>query len=173
MFTPYNYEGTAGNWDQEELLLSFVNAHIVEVKPDATRSVPFFGLSPVVPNSMNADDNSQERLSALRVSKVGLLNRKDYLLGGGKKPISRKWKSWGVLLTGSQLLFSRDPAWLNTLSKHNEMDKVRFPAPQSEVLKVDELLCLKNAIAVHDRSYLKASNSFDIPFSRNSSDPHL
>jgi hypothetical protein len=119
---------------------------------------------------MNTDDNFQEKPSALRVTKVGLMNRKDHLLGGGKKSIGRKWKSWGVLLTGSQLLFSRDPAWLNTLSKHNETDNIRFPTPQSEVLKVDELVSLKNAIAVHDRSYLKVTTIFfDIIIPRKSS----
>lgn len=139
----------------------------MEVKSDSARPAPFFGVSPGSPNSMDPDNDVQGKPSALRVAKVGLMSRKDHLLGVGRKPIGRKWKSWGVLLTGSQLLFSRDPAWLNTLSNQTETDNIRFSIPQSEVLRVDEIISLKNAIAVHDRLYLKVTLIFYSDFEGN------
>lgn len=44
-------------------------------------------------------------VSNLKITKVGLLSRKEDLAEGGKKAASRKWKAWTVVLTGSQLLF--------------------------------------------------------------------
>lgn len=44
-------------------------------------------------------------LSSLKITKIGLLSRKEDLAEGGKKAASRKWKGWSVVLTGSQLLF--------------------------------------------------------------------
>lgn len=160
LFDPFSYEGTAGKWDEEELLLAFANAHVIEVGVDTTRSTPFFGLatggssSPFIPTNAGPGDTSYE-LSTLKVTKVGIMSRKDDLLEGGKKSMNRKWRSWGVVLTGSQLLFSRDPAWMNTLVNQTETDDGQVLMPQSSVLKVDELLSLRNAIAVYDKSYTK------------------
>jgi hypothetical protein len=50
-------------------------------------------------------DTSPTAVTHIRMSKVGLLTRKDDLLEGGKKGNWRKWKQWTVILTGSQLLF--------------------------------------------------------------------
>lgn len=171
LWDPFSYEGTAGKWNEEELLLAFVNAHVVEVGSDITRSMPFFGLapggssSPLIPTNSSVNDIHGE-LSALRVTKVGLMSRKDDLLEGGKKPMGRKWKSWGVVLTGSQLLFSRDPAWLNILTNRAETSDVQSLMPQSAVLKLDELLSVKNAIAVYDKSYTKVILCIDLKYKR-------
>lgn len=43
-------------------------------------------------------------MARLRITKVGLLSRKEDVLDG-KKASSRKWKTYSVVLTGSQLLF--------------------------------------------------------------------
>jgi hypothetical protein len=44
------------------------------------------------------------------LSKIGILNRKDDIVEGGKRAIARKWKGWGAIVTNSQLLFYRDAA---------------------------------------------------------------
>jgi hypothetical protein len=49
--------------------------------------------------------NGISALTHVRMTKVGLLTRKDDLLEGGKRGNWRKWKQWTVILTGSQLLF--------------------------------------------------------------------
>jgi len=92
----------------------------------------------------------------LRVTKIGLIDRKDELSEDGKKLLSKKWKPWGVLLTGSQLLFFRDSSWMHTLiPKTKEGSNSQLMLPSSAILKIDELLSVKNAIAVFDKSYIK------------------
>jgi len=98
-------------------------------------------------------------VSTLRVTKVGILNRKDDFLEGGKKSSNRRWRPWSVILTGSQLLLFRDPAWATGLLAQTESPDAQsvFPPP---VFKPDELLSVKDAIAVFDRSYTKYENAF-------------
>lgn len=43
-------------------------------------------------------------MASLKIVKIGVLSRKEDFVQG-KKSASRKWKSWSVILTGSQLLF--------------------------------------------------------------------
>jgi len=43
--------------------------------------------------------------SRLRVTRAGRLRRKDDTLDGGRKAGNRKWREYGVVLSGSQLLF--------------------------------------------------------------------
>ncbi|KAF9452613.1 hypothetical protein P691DRAFT_803728 [Macrolepiota fuliginosa MF-IS2] len=171
LLDPFSYQGTAGKWDEEELLLAFANAHVIEVGAGTTRPTAFFGIaaggssSPVVPTNSGPSDIYHEDLSTLRVTRVGLMNRKDDLLEGGKKPLNRKWKTWCVVLTGSQLLFSRDPTWMNALLNRVETNNGQNIMPQSAVLRVDELLSVKNTIAVHDRSYTKHRFAFRLVLS--------
>ncbi|KXN89874.1 Protein transport protein sec73 [Leucoagaricus sp. SymC.cos] len=171
LLDPFNFAGTLGKWDEKELLLSFANAHVVEVGGDLARSSPFFGLatggssSPLIYTNPVVNAPSQEVLT-LRVTKVGLMNRKDELSEGGKKPLSRKWKSWGVLLTGSQLLFSRDPAWMQKLIEQAEKGSdEQVLMPPSAILRVDELLSVRNAVAVYDKSYSKRRFTFRLVLS--------
>ncbi len=57
----------------------------------------------------------EEEVVSLKVTKVGVVNRKDDMADGGKKSASRKWKTSGLLLTGSQLLLFKDVIWINAL----------------------------------------------------------
>ena len=83
------------------------------------------------------------------------MHRKDDLLEGGKKPMNRKWRACGVALTGSQLVFSRDLAWLDSFVAQAETHDGKASTPPCINLKVDELLSVKNAIAVYDKTYTK------------------
>lgn len=158
MFDPFSYEGTFGKWDEEDLLLAFANAQLVEV---TTRPAAFFGLTPggssntLTSSSSVTNDSSHQERSTLRVTQVGLMHRKDDLLEGGKKPMNRKWRSCGVALTGSQLVFSRDLAWIDNLVARTETQDGKVLTPPCINLKVDELLSVKNAIAVYDKTYTK------------------
>jgi hypothetical protein len=101
------------------------------------------------------------------VNKFGLLSRKgnvdgfhfglalslilsiriDDLLEGGRRAVSRKWRRWAVVLTGSQLLFFRETAWAS-------LDP-RQPSSDASSLKPEEVVSLKDAIALYDAGYDK------------------
>ena len=159
---PYTYEGTNGPWNEQELHCAFVKARVIEIDlPSTNRPSTIFSLSPSdnpgssvskfndFPNIFSSKGNTW----TLKITKCGLLNRKDDISEGGKKNSNRKWKSWSVVLTGSQLLFFRDTtSTLQTLST----DFSTHPPPTS-ILRPDELFSLKDAIAVYDRSYTKVT----------------
>ena len=91
----------------------------------------------------------------LKITKFGLLNRKDDVLEGGRRANNRKWKPWSVILTGSQLLLFRDPAWATTLLVKPETPNGQLLFPQTSLFKPDELLSVKDSIALYDKSYSK------------------
>jgi hypothetical protein len=91
----------------------------------------------------------------LKVAKVSLLDRKDDIVEGGKKATNRKWKTWSIILTGSQLLFFRDPSWATSLLAQSKSPDGHVIIPQASLFKPDELLSVKDAIAVFDKSYTK------------------
>lgn len=91
----------------------------------------------------------------LRVTKVGVLWRKDEVLEGGRKPLNRKWKEWSVLLTGSQLLLCRDLTWANLIQAKVDRANGEAPLSYASIPKPDELLSVKDTVAVYDKSYTK------------------
>lgn len=124
-------------------------------------TTPFFGLSVggVASPSVSLGD-APETLPAsetwtIKLTKVAVLNRKDDLLEGGKKPLNRKWRPYGVALTKSQLLLFRDLSWSSTLLSWNDPPK-KPPIP-STLFKPDEIIPLTDALAVLDRSYSKVN----------------
>lgn len=162
---PYSYKGTGQPWDEQELHYAFARAAVIEVDAIDTYKLlsPFFGLSAGgLPTSISSTDTMPDFLPAtgdvwtLKVTKVGLLNRKDDTLEGGKKAINRKWKSWSVILTGSQLLLFRDSSWATSLLAQSDSPEGQNIYPQVSLFKPDELWSVKDAIAVFDKSYTKA-----------------
>ena len=159
---PFTYEGTNGPWDEQELHCAFVKARVIEIDlPITDRPSTIFSLSPSdnlgAPvsnfNDLPYIPSSKGKTWYLKITKCGLLNRKDDTSEGGKKNMNRKWKSWSVVLTGSQLLFFRDTtSTLQTLST----DISTHPQPTT-ILRPDELFSLKDSIAVYDRSYTKVT----------------
>ncbi|KAG5726117.1 PH and SEC7 domain-containing protein C26F1.01 [Termitomyces sp. T112] len=165
---PYFYEGTAGPWDEAQLQRSFAMANQVEVSvADTGRSSPFFSkgtISGIAGSSGSSGVTTPAvtpipagEIWSLKLTKVGLLSRKD-VLEGGRKAANRKWKYWSVVLTGSQLLFFRDLSWANfLLSSSPEKQKLH---PRSGFLRPDELLSVRGAVAVYDKSYTRHDNTF-------------
>ena len=86
---------------------------------------------------------------------------------GGKKASSRSWKNFTVILTGSQLLFFKDPAWATVFQKQTEehaahasrrgSEGSRITLPKMSAFKPDEVLSVKDAIAITETSYSKVS----------------
>ncbi|KAL5495440.1 hypothetical protein ACEPAI_903 [Sanghuangporus weigelae] len=165
---PYSYQGTAGSWNEAELRRSFARAEVIEVDVmDARRlsTLPFFTMNvtgapgPVIHNVAPPALSDQESMllehSSLKVTKVGLLNRKDDLQDGGKRSANRRWKEQSIILTGSQLLFYRDSTVaLNLIVQSHSPGCDSFPN-QSSFFMPDEIQSVKDAIAVYDSSYVK------------------
>ena len=155
---PYSYEGTDGPWVEQELQRAFAKANVIEVAVDSHRLSSFFGISvrgtPAPPMS-SSEIAAPPVICTIKVTKVGLLNRKDDLLEGGKKAANRKWKPWSVVLTGSQLLLFRDAAWATTLLAQSKISNGQIVLTQSSVFRPDELLSVRESVAVFDTSYHK------------------
>ncbi|KAG6845991.1 hypothetical protein H0H87_011039 [Tephrocybe sp. NHM501043] len=168
MENPFSYEGTAGPWEEARLRQMFAKAYRIEVSapPDTGRISPFFskgvigglasppgnsGLMNPIPSAPIGD------VWTLKLTKVGILHRKDDVLEGGKKAANRKWKPWSVFLTGSQLLFFRDPSWATSFHPSSlDGHSLKF---QSALFRPDELLSLRGAIAMFDKSYTRYDNT--------------
>ncbi|KAJ7900023.1 hypothetical protein B0H14DRAFT_2671934 [Mycena olivaceomarginata] len=167
---PYSFQGTAGPWDEQDLQMAFAKANVIEVGAATTfRVTTLLSLGPGVgaplgpmgafPDTGALPEVGNGEVLNLRVTKVGILNRKDDFLEGGRKSSNRKWRPWSVILTGSQLLLFRDPAWAAGLLAQAESPDAQSTFPQA-IFKPDELLSVKDAIAVFDRSYAKYENTF-------------
>lgn len=142
---------------------------MVQVGSTDTRSTtPFFGISVggVASPYLNGLGGTTETQPApetwtIKFTKVAVLNRKDELLEGGKKPLNRKWRPCSVALTRSQLLLFRDLSWSSTLLSWNNPPK-KTPIPSTS-FKPDEIIPLNDALAVLDRSYSKV-NEYALQF---------
>ncbi|KAJ7102231.1 hypothetical protein B0H15DRAFT_898299 [Mycena belliarum] len=162
---PFSFQGTAGPWNEQDLQAAFAKANVIELGAvSSARLPPLLNLGPGAPPLTTLAGFPEiaapaGEFSTLRVTKVGILNRKDDILEGGRKSSNRKWKPWSVILTGSQLLLFRDPAWATGLLSQADSPDAQFLFPQT-VFKPDELLSVKDAVAVFDRSYTKYDNAF-------------
>lgn len=166
---PYSFQGTAGPWDEQDLQMAFAKANVIEVGAATTfRVTTLLSLGPgggaplgpmgAFPDTGALPEAGSGEVLNLRVTKVGILHRKDDFLEGGRKSSNRKWRPWSVILTGSQLLLFRDPAWAAGLLAQAESPDAQSTFPQA-IFKPDELLSVKDAIAVFDRSYAKVCSS--------------
>lgn len=157
---PYSYELPGHPMDNEIIHAEFVKAPSVEVSMDSHMVSPaFFNIpGPMVggsPMGLPADFSVQPTVWTVKVIKYGLLSRKEDTVEGGKRAINRKWRDWSVILTGSQLLLYRDPAWsLGLLARLSDLDQLTETS-RVTMTRPDELLPLKDAIAVHDKSYTR------------------
>lgn len=91
----------------------------------------------------------------IKVTKVGLMLRKEDIAEGGRRAMTRKWREWCVLLTGSQLLFFRDSTWANGLQAQLGQSDGQVVLQQTSLPQPDEMLSVRDAIAVFDKSYTK------------------
>ncbi|EKM60968.1 uncharacterized protein PHACADRAFT_204113 [Phanerochaete carnosa HHB-10118-sp] len=170
--SPYLYQGTGGTWNEDKLLRAFATAGVVEITSENRYiASPWFGLNvgggPSTVAMMSAPTfPAVHDLVTLTVTKVGQLLRKEEILEGGRKASSRKWREWSVLLTGSQLLFSRDPNWATMVQTQSHI-KNRASAAGSHPLlpRPDEMLSLRDAVAVYDQSYDKHTNTLRLVIS--------
>ncbi|CUA73911.1 Arf guanine nucleotide exchange factor sec74 [Schizosaccharomyces pombe 972h-] [Rhizoctonia solani] len=126
--SPLSYTGTTDSLDAVQLRQAFASNSQLEIAGT--------GAGPV----------------RIGVNKLGLLLRKDDLLEGGRRAVSRKWRRWAVVLTGSQLLLFRETAWALLDPQH--------PSAETSSLRPEEVVSLKDAIALYDMGYDKYTNVF-------------
>ena len=167
---PYSCIGTGRHsWSDERLQEAFSRASVIGVEtsngqPSFTvavggENVPLDfgnGAQPTVPEDGHTSSASS---MSIRASMVGVLNRKDDMGLRGKRNTIRKWKSWTVLLTGSQLLFFRNSLLAKQISHVLNPDQAPklndSQAPTSISLKPDEIISVKDAVALYDKTYKK------------------
>ncbi|KAG0709032.1 hypothetical protein DFH29DRAFT_993870 [Suillus ampliporus] len=161
---PYRWEGTRGSWDNDELWSAFAQGDAIEITCFEHNRSPsgLFGLGVGIssPSLMGTTAlpgflPPQKETWRLKLSKVSVLNRKDDSLEGGKKLSNRKWKPFGVALTSSQVLLFRDPSWAATFLASSDSSR-----ESTMHCKPDEVLSVKDVLAVFDRSYQKHPNTF-------------
>nr|XP_019051084.1 hypothetical protein I302_01532 [Kwoniella bestiolae CBS 10118]OCF30014.1 hypothetical protein I302_01532 [Kwoniella bestiolae CBS 10118] len=164
---PFSYLGTRPFLNLDQLCQAFANANnLIIPSYIAAPSMKVAGklTTPSRRNTVGARDQKLEDL-VLRVVKVGLLSRKDESDQSSKKA-SRKWKSWSVILTSSQLLFFKDPTWALTLLEQiqslqdTDNKSGQLLLPRQTTFKPDEVFSLKDCVAVYDRTFSAYPNTF-------------
>ncbi|KIY45407.1 hypothetical protein FISHEDRAFT_49415 [Fistulina hepatica ATCC 64428] len=163
LHSSYLYHGTVGAWDHSELRRAFAEARIVNVATvDPNRSGAFFGLASMGPVSAGSPVGNGSTVVpvmteswTLKIAKSGSLMRKDDIHDEGKKGSNRKWKSWSAILSSTQLFFFRDVS---------AVDRLLAPIDSSSscrpLFRPDEVISVKDAVAVFDTSYTKAGDTF-------------
>ncbi|GAC96779.1 guanyl-nucleotide exchange factor [Pseudozyma hubeiensis SY62] len=168
--SPFSFTGSLSTFDVDRLNSAFLHAPSIEI---VTTKTPSEQPGAATPSSLEGE----EEVVSLKVTKVGVVNRKDDVSDGGKKAASRKWKTSGLLLTGSQLLLFKDVIWINALQSQI-LDQVGHSllcngipteddadndvveggvviTPRITYFKPDGVISLADAVAVKDHSYAK------------------
>ncbi|PWN34890.1 uncharacterized protein FA14DRAFT_178285 [Meira miltonrushii] len=166
--SPFSAKGTKSSFDIEYLLQTFTNSPSIEIITAQKTSLPpatagFGGYYATLP-SISKDE---EAIVTLRITKVGCVGRKDDM-DDKKKSQSRKWKTCGMILSSSQLLFFRDLVWTSALDQRITEQMAEQPNKEGGVLitprityfKPDGVLALGDAIAVKDSTYSKYKHVF-------------
>lgn len=162
---PFLYTGTAARWDEAKLQSAFAAAESVEIaNPTGGRRRGSVLTLSIGGDSGNAeDDMDREQGVVLKVTKFGVLNRKEDLLEGGRRSSNRKWREWSVLLTGSQLLFFKDPTLAQSIVElRRTADPTSAnPAPRFRLsASPDEAMSVKDSVALFDTAYRKYPHAF-------------
>lgn len=163
--TPFRSQGNGQRINDRELQAVFSNAQLVQVEVPEKR--PLFAMSVsgnVVPRSSGDSmtkgtappDSPSRNILTLKTVKIGVLNRKDDITGRGKRSAVRKWKAWTVLLTTSQIMFFRDIEMKDRLPGLIEASSEE-QSVSGNVFKPDDILPLKDSIALYDSSYVKVT----------------
>lgn len=157
--SPYTFRGPVGDSSYEEVHEKFLQARSADLNAETSLVSPtFFNLSsPMLPTGpVNDSPVPAYPGCAVKLVKIGILNRKDDIVEGGKRAIARKWKGWGAIVTNSQLLFYRDTSHVINIQRQFE-EPSDLPPPRIVLTRPDELWSLKNTLAVSDKSYTKVS----------------
>ncbi|KAF7306674.1 Sec7 domain protein [Mycena indigotica] len=158
---PFDFHGSGGPWDESQLQLAFINPPLIETPaPIVNSRMSTFGVSSpggsVTPLSGFAEFSSQPGgIITTSISKIGVLNRKDDLLEGGKKSANRKWRPCSAIITGPQLHLFRDHTLAASIASHLTSPEDEIPVLSNPLPPKEERLSLNDVVAVYDKSYKK------------------
>ncbi|RUP47937.1 hypothetical protein BC936DRAFT_145158 [Jimgerdemannia flammicorona] len=141
---PYSYKGTLVNLNIQQIHRAFAIAQSLRVtgvrsrQPDGTSSTA--SLPPGKAASINANSIAdsasiyaslgppRDDTYGLKIAKAGVLERKFDLAQGGKKSSVRGWRRFGVILSGSQLIFFSDvSAFLDQVEEADHHTRTTSP----------------------------------------------
>jgi len=150
---PYSYLGTATSLNLAELHNSFFKSGILQIVSSRSRPEAFMS-----PETMANPAEAHPGVVDIKVTKVGVLWRKELKKKKGRSP----WQEWGAILTGTQLYFFRNTAWVKSLVHQQEVHRksglgaapVTFKPPL-EHFKPDVMMSTEDAVALVDTSYKK------------------
>ncbi|KAL1842512.1 hypothetical protein VTJ49DRAFT_5118 [Mycothermus thermophilus] len=155
---PYNYLGTAKSLNMKELQRTFFKTGVLQIVSPRSRPDAFMS-----EKTATNPEEAHPGIVDIKVTKVGLLWRKD----AKKKKTRSPWQEWGAILTGAQLYFFRNTAWVKQLmhqqkehlKKGHGGDPCIFNPPLPE-FKPDALISTDGAVALVDASYTKHKHAF-------------
>ncbi|CAJ0745447.1 202_t:CDS:10 [Entrophospora sp. SA101] len=175
---PYSYKGTLSQLNTTNIHQAFTSARTIKITGVRTKRCSRIinsncngsnsgdsnvACNPICSSSQPLDEN--DRTFILKITKTGRLGRKIDLVEGGKRAnFTRNWKEFGVILSGSQLMFFRIDIWIN--SKISELNDPSSKNATLPVLKPNLILMTGDSIAVYDKSYTKYPNVFRLVLSK-------
>ncbi|KAK2072265.1 hypothetical protein P8C59_006631 [Phyllachora maydis] len=154
----YSYLGTVKSLDMGELQKTFFKTGVLQIVSARSRPDAF-----MTEKTATNPDEAHPGIVDIKITKVGLLWRK----GAKKKRARSPWQEWGAILTGAQLYFFRNTAWVKNLM-HQYDEHVRrghdgdpcYFRPPLEQFKPDALMSTDGAVALLDSTYTRHKNAF-------------
>lgn len=154
----FSYLGTAQSLNLKELQKTFFRTGILQIVSARSRPDAFMS-----EKTATNPDEAQPGVVDIKVTKVGVLWRKDVK----KKKTRSPWQEWGAILTGAQLYFFRNTAWVKSLmhqyENHVKNGHDGIPIifqPPLESFKPDALMSTDGAVALLDSTYKKHKHAF-------------
>jgi hypothetical protein len=154
----YNYLGTSQSLNLQDLQKTFFKTGVLQIVSARSRPDAFMS-----EKTVTNPEEAHPGIVDIKITKVGLLWRKD----PKKKKTRSPWQEWGAILTGAQLYFFRNVAWIKNLMHQYEVHikqghdgiPVIFKPPL-EQFKPDALMSTDDAVALLDSTYKKHKNAF-------------
>ena len=154
----YTYLGTAPSLNLANLHKTFFKSGILQIVSSRSRPEAFKS-----PETMTNPAEAHPGVVDIKITKVGILWRKDTK----KKKARSPWQEWGAILTGAQLYFFRNTAWIkNLMHQHDSHHKHGYAGapvifkPPLEQFKPDVLMSTEDAVALLDNNYKKHKHAF-------------
>jgi hypothetical protein len=154
----YSYLGTAKALNLRELQKTFFRTGILQIVSARSRPDAFMS-----EKTVTNPEEAHPGIVDIKITKVGLLWRKD----AKKKKTRSPWQEWGAILTGAQLYFFRNTAWVKSLihqyESHIKQGHDGIPIifkPPLDQFKPDALMSTDGAVALLDATYKKHKHAF-------------
>ncbi|KAK3378189.1 hypothetical protein B0H63DRAFT_239861 [Podospora didyma] len=155
---PYSYLGTAKSLNMKELQKTFFKTGVLQIVSARSRPDAF-----LTEKTATNPEAAHPGIVDIKITKVGLIWRKDTK----KKKTRSPWQEWGAILTGAQLYFFRNTAWIKSLmhqydshlKRGNDGDPCIFKPPLDQ-FKPDALMSTDGAVALMDSTYKKHKHAF-------------